>query len=62
MVRMDHGLLIHLPVDGQFGGFQFGAALDLQVHVFVWMCDLFFLSRSLRVELLGHIVGVRFTF
>ena len=29
MVHMDHGLLIHLPVDGQFGGFQCEVALNL---------------------------------
>ena len=29
MVHMDHGLLILLAVDGQFGGFQFEVALNL---------------------------------
>lgn len=54
-----HALLIHLPVEGYFGGFQFLVIMKCgSKHSCPgpWTCFHFFVDKSLKAALLGCMV------
>lgn len=57
------GLLLHSPVDGHLGCFQFGvimskAAINSLEQVLLWIYVFISLDKYLRMDLLGYILNV----